>query len=128
VDGFNVLHACVLRGRDRRSWWSPEAQRAVAEWLDPFALRHDVALVFDASSARSPCCSAAGLAATLLYAPSADDAIIELVRANTPARRVHVVTADRPLRDRTRTAGAELARPWDFARMIPASQTGRVDM
>jgi hypothetical protein len=33
VDGFNFLHAVVLRGRDRAQWWSPDKQGLVIDWL-----------------------------------------------------------------------------------------------
>src|SRR5215468_4666577 len=48
VDGFNVLHAGVLRGSDRRGWWREEARARllarVAGFDDPAA---ELWVVFD---------------------------------------------------------------------------------
>lgn len=48
------------------------------------------------------------------YAPSADDWIVEQVRTLSGQRSVTVITADRPLRDRTRHAGGMLCSPMQF--------------
>ena len=34
IDGFNVLHAVVLIGRDRAGWWQPAAQRRLVERVE----------------------------------------------------------------------------------------------
>ena len=49
VDGFNVLHAGVLRGRDRAGWWRPEARARLIDALAPLAGGPaEVRVVFDA--------------------------------------------------------------------------------
>jgi hypothetical protein len=49
VDGFNVLHAGVLRGRDRAGWWRPEARAKLLAALAPLAGGPaELRVVFDA--------------------------------------------------------------------------------
>ncbi|WP_250035347.1 hypothetical protein [Paractinoplanes maris] len=47
---------------------------------------------------------------------SGDDAIADLARAQTPERRVVVITADRGLRDRVTVSGAEVRGPTSVPR------------
>jgi predicted RNA-binding protein with PIN domain len=121
IDGFNALHACLLKGQDRERWWSAEAQARVARWLEVFASAHKVVVVFDASQERSERCSNEGFSTTLCFAPDADDEIVR--RVQVAAGRVCVVTADRSLTDRCRARGAHTLRPWPFdallARQVP---------
>jgi hypothetical protein len=91
VDGFNVLHACVLAGRDRAQWWSSERQRQNVDWIAPFGTNHRVCVVFDAATETSTRCEPSAACVELAYAPSADDAIVERVRAHPmPPRRPRV--------------------------------------
>lgn len=117
IDGFNVLHACLLKGRDRQAWWRAEAQARVAQWLDDFARNHDVVVVFDAARPDSERCENAGFSATLRFAPDADAAIVEAVRV-AGGRHVCVVTADRSLTDRCKALGARTLRPWAFDEVV----------
>jgi predicted RNA-binding protein with PIN domain len=49
VDGFNVLHAGVLRGRDRAGWWRPGARAKLLDALSPLAGGPaELRVVFDA--------------------------------------------------------------------------------
>ena len=116
IDGFNVLHACLLKGRDRERWWSAGAQARVARWLEAFARAHRVVVVFDASHEHSERCSNEGLGVTLCFAPDADDEIVRLVEA--AAGSVCVITADRSLSDRCRARGAGTLRPWPFDELL----------
>lgn len=118
IDGFNALHACLLKGSDRQAWWRAEAQARVAQWLEPFARNHDVVIVFDAARTDSERCSSAGFSSNLRFAPDADAAIVEAVRGALDAQRVCVVTADRSLGDRCRTLGARTLRPWAFDALV----------
>jgi len=124
VDGFNALHACLLRGSERQAWWRAEAQTRVAEWLEAFARERSVLLVFDAARADSERCSNDGFSATLCFAPDADAEIVDSVRRSAPAR-VCVVTADRSLADRCRALGAQILRPWAFEALLDASARNR---
>lgn len=117
IDGFNVLHACILKGRDRQAWWRAESQALVARWLETFAQHHQVVIVFDAARPDSERCESAGFSATLRFAPDADAAIVESVRT-AGGERVCVVTADRSLTDRCKALGARTLRPWAFDEVV----------
>jgi predicted RNA-binding protein with PIN domain len=116
IDGFNVLHACLLKGRERERWWSAETQAQVAQWLEDFACKHSVVVVFDAGGEHSERCSKEGFSVTFSFAPDADAEIIRLVQAATG--RVCVVTADRSLSDRCRARGARTLKPWPFDELL----------
>jgi len=115
IDGFNVLHAVVLVGRDRARWWQPAAQRRLVERVEQLTLSYpSMWIVFD----RRPSANGAPEDVTsndsrirVVYAPSADDWIVQEVERLTPQHLVTVVTADRPLRERVRHVGGALLSP-----------------
>ena len=115
IDGFNVLHAVVLVGRDRAGWWQPAAQRRLVERVEQLTLSYPtIWIVFD----RRPSTSEVPEDVTsndprirIVYAPSADDWIVQEVERLTPQHSVTVVTADRPLRERVRHVGGSLLSP-----------------
>jgi predicted RNA-binding protein with PIN domain len=123
VDGYNVLHAGVLRGRDRRGWWTAAVQArlvAVAETFDDAGA--EIVVVFDA---REPelAESAAALRlegpappsrVRLVYAPSADDWLVKQVRSAAEPGRIAVVTGDRQVQGRARHRGAQVIAPLAF--------------
>lgn len=114
VDGFNVLHAAVLKGRNRKEWWR-EAKRArvldLASGLpDPDA---EIVVVFDGEDPdESPELPAH---VQQVFAPSADDWLVRRVKQTPRGAPVTVVTADRQLADRARHHGAEIVSPRTFA-------------
>ena len=115
IDGFNVLHAVVLVGRDRARWWQPAAQRRLVERVEQLTLSYpSMWIVFD----RRPSTNEATEDVTstdsrirIVYAPSADDWIVQEIGRLTPQHSVTVVTADRPLRERVRHVGGALLSP-----------------
>jgi len=118
VDGFNFLHAVVLKGRDRARWWRPENRARVVEVVAE--LRGggaEVWVVFDERGRTEPPVSdtSAGLAVPVHYAPNADDYIVALCDDLAIGRDVVVVSADRSLIDRARHRGARGLSPWAFA-------------
>jgi hypothetical protein len=133
VDGFNVLHAGVLRGRDRAGWWRPEARAKLLAALAPLAEGPaEVRVVFDArgeggerDTRRSPgatndagATEAAGI--VVLLAAHADDRIVEEVLREAPRRPVTAVTSDRELARRVRAAGGDVVGAGAFlARLAP---------
>lgn len=123
VDGFNVLHACLLRGKSREGWWRAERQLLVLRWLSEVAQQHRVEVVFDAGSGSAERLPAHGTACVLAYAPDADTAILTRVR-HRGSERVCVVSADRSLRDRAWAAGAQGIRPWEFSVLMALSVEG----
>jgi predicted RNA-binding protein with PIN domain len=110
IDGFNVLHAGVLRGRDRREWWTEPRREALLRVVAAFDEPADrVFVVFDG---RRPPGEAS--AENVVFAPSADDWLLERVRAAPEPGRVVVVTGDRQLADRVRHRGARVVSPRQF--------------
>jgi predicted RNA-binding protein with PIN domain len=114
VDGYNFLHAVVLRGRERAHFWSVDNQARVVALVSR-SLEGEVWVVFDAAPHNAERLSDAEGAVRCLYAPDADARILELVGQYAPARRVVVVSADRSLCDRAKNLGGERRSPWDFA-------------
>jgi hypothetical protein len=118
VDGFNFLHAVVLRGRDRARWWSPDKQGLVIDWL----ARHgggepaELWVVFDqrGSSAGVDVAPLPG-SLRVYHAPDADADILARCAELAGTREVIVVSADRSLCDRARGHGARRVSPWKFA-------------
>ena len=136
VDGFNFLHAVVLKGQDRANWWSPEHQARVvarvtaqrealggAEVWVVFDQRGPRAVDTEAGPAPMPVPAPGGEATPLAadrvdvrHAPDADDYIVACCAELAGAREVVVVSADRSLCDRARSHGARRVSPWAFAR------------
>jgi YacP-like NYN domain-containing protein len=123
IDGFNFLHAVVLKGRDRARWWSPENQQAVRDWvaLRPVADAR-ACIVFDQREPRatgdgSASCDTAG-ELEVRHAPDADAYILACCEQLCGTREVVVVSADRSLVDRAKQRGARALSPWAFARYV----------
>jgi predicted RNA-binding protein with PIN domain len=115
VDGFNLMHAAVLRGRDRREWWRAEARErvlALVRRLDA-APDAEVVVVFDgqrpADEPEQP-----DARPQVVFAASADEWLIRAVRGAPDPGRIAVVTADRQLADRARHRGARVVGPRAF--------------
>jgi predicted RNA-binding protein with PIN domain len=122
IDGYNFLHAVVLKGRERAAWWSPENQaRAVARVAGLVSGEGvETWVVFDR---RGPADAEAGAAFVepeeglqVHHAPDADDYIVAWCAELSALRDVIVVSADRSLVDRARYRGARRLSPWAFVR------------
>lgn len=122
VDGFNVLHAGVLGGRDRSDWWTRDRREELlaraAGFDDP---RAEVWVVFDGPHP-APESHGAGCGRVRgVFAPSADDWLLAQVRERPEPARLRVVTADRRLAGRLRHRGARVVSPAAFlSRCTPA--------
>jgi len=119
IDGFNVLHAGVLIGRERTGWWQEPAQRRLVERVEQFPNPADLEIwiVFDRRPDKEDQAvnvSSADPRIRVYYAPSADDWIVEHAKTLVGQRMITVVTADRPLRDRVRHVGGKLLSPRQF--------------
>lgn len=114
IDGFNLMHAAVLKGRDRRDWWRAEARERVLALVRRLeAADAEVVVVFDGRRpADEP--EAAGPGPRVVFAASADDYLIRAVRSAPDPGRVTLVTADRQLADRARHRGARVIGPVAF--------------
>jgi hypothetical protein len=111
VDGFNVLCAGVLGGRDRSAFWTEAGRREVLEraarFDDPDAR---VVVVFDGPR---PAAAPAGHVPETVFAPSADAWILGALRESGRGQAT-VVTADRRLASRARHRGAQVVAPLAF--------------
>ena len=110
VDGFNVLHAAVLRPGDSRSdWWKGRNRDRVVDLArgfdDPAA---ELTIVFDGGE--EPTVPVEG-GPKVVLAESADEWLLAAVRAAPEPGRIAGVTADRRLRDRLRDRGAQVVSP-----------------
>jgi predicted RNA-binding protein with PIN domain len=129
VDGYNVLHAGVLRGRDRRGWWTASVQsRLVAiahTFEDPTA---EIVLVFDAAKPEAPRAPEPPPPSRvrLVYTPSADAWLVRHVRASESPERIAVVTADRQVQGRARHGGATVVSPLNFLARCDRSVGDRI--
>ncbi|MEU8818874.1 hypothetical protein [Actinoplanes sp. NPDC048796] len=113
VDGANVV------GSVPDGWWRDRAAAALRlrdaltpimeTGLPDLAGPVEVALVVEGKAGQTP--QAEGGVRVERADGSGDDKIVDVVRAEAPARRVVVVTADRGLRDRVTQLGAEVRGP-----------------
>jgi predicted RNA-binding protein with PIN domain len=118
IDGFNVLHAGVLTGRDRANWWQAAMQRRLIARLEQGTYPSETVLwvVFDRRSDRyeENNVTSDNPQLQIFYAPSADDWIVAQVQEHGRKYAITVVTADRPLQERVRRAGGLLTSPLQF--------------
>jgi len=113
LDGFNVLHAGPLGGRDRSEWWTEPRRDELLEIAARFDDRSaEVWVVFDGPHETEARDEAHG--PHPVFAPSADAWLLERVRAADDPSRIAVVTADRKVADRARHLGARVYSPHDF--------------
>lgn len=114
VDGYNVLHAGVLRGRDRAQWWSADRRRQLLERVERFDCRDaEVWVVFDGSDDPAERDAESG-SSRCVFAPCADDWLVDRVRRDPDPSRIAVVTADRQVAGRAHHGGARVVAPRAF--------------
>ena len=123
VDGFNVLHAGVLRGNDRRGWWREEMRARLLERVANFEdATAELWVVFDGPGPGAEA-EIASLRPRVAFAPSADDWLLAEVRGAADPASVVIVTADRQLADRARHRGAQVVSPRAFLTRCPGKGT-----
>jgi hypothetical protein len=123
VDGFNVLHTVLLAGERDSIWWGRDAREKllakVCAWPDA---RDEIWVAFDGSQPAwsvlaIPAARAAGGSGPMVHSvfvESADDWIVRRARRALPPSRAIVVSADRKVAGRARSAGCEVWTPWAF--------------
>ena len=117
VDGMNVI------GSRPDGWWRDRAAavRGLIAELEAFAATSgdEVSVVFDG---RAPADQPEAKAVRVEFAPggrnAADDRIAERVAADSDPATLRVVTSDRDLAQRVRSAGAEVVGSGGFRRRI----------
>jgi predicted RNA-binding protein with PIN domain len=116
-DGYNVLHA-VLLGHERDvAWWHRDFQLRVVSWVEQLLNKPalNIALAIVVFDAGIPPCNEERVQSSLLsivYAPNADDWIVQECANTSGASAPWVVTADRALTDRVKALGARVIKPW----------------
>ena len=118
IDGFNVLHAGLLGGRDRSKWWTESKRQQLLDRVESFEdTDAELWIVFDGrhEASRSP----GAVGPRCVFAPSADAWLVERVREATDPSRMAVVTADRQVAGRARSRGAQVVSPRDFLARCP---------
>jgi predicted RNA-binding protein with PIN domain len=127
VDGYNVLHAGILGGRDRQEWWTEPRRR---ELLDRVSLFDDPCtdlwVVFDGPRAPDDPAAESDARLHAVFADSADAWMLARVRAAEDPASIAVVTADRAVASRARHRGAHVVSPRLFlARCSPETGPDR---
>jgi predicted RNA-binding protein with PIN domain len=112
VDGYNVLHAAVLGGKDRSGWWSGSRRRELLERAAGFDADAEVWIVFDGPDDSGAVDESSG--PRCVFADSADDWLVDRVRRAEDPAAIAVVTADRQVAGRARGRGAQVVSPRDF--------------
>jgi len=112
VDGYNVLHAAVLVGRDRSQWWTGSRRRELLERVSGFDADAEVWIVFDGPDDSGAEAELPG--PRCVFADSADDWLVDRVRRAEDPSEIAVVTADRQVAGRARGRGARIVSPKDF--------------
>ncbi|MAG30087.1 MAG: hypothetical protein CL908_04235 [Deltaproteobacteria bacterium] len=145
VDGFNVLHA-VLLGPERERWWRREVrERLLARiglWQgeqsrmgeggagDEHGGTDEIWVAFDGAKpawsvwaepvAEPMKRRGAGATVHSVFVESADDWIVRRARRAPDPTRTIVVSADRKVTGRARSAGCETWTPWAFMSRCPS--------
>jgi hypothetical protein len=130
VDAFNVLHA-VLLGREREhGWWRREERerllRRISGWKNG---PDEIWVAFDGAQPawsvwaepvlRPITVASRGPIVHSIYVESADDWIVRRARRSARPEQLVVVSADRKVSGRARSAGCEIWSPWAFISRCP---------
>jgi predicted RNA-binding protein with PIN domain len=125
VDGFNVLHAVLLENDRSAGWWRRKHRERLLERLCDWRGGPDqIWVAFDGSQPRESVWAEPvaivrpgerkGPTIHSIFVESADDWIVRRARnADDPTRTI-VVSADRQVAGRARSAGCEILTPWTF--------------
>lgn len=122
IDGFNVVQVALLGGRDRSGWWgAPQRAELLSRaeaFEDPDA---SVVVVFDGARDVEP--DGRPGRVQPVFAPSADEWLLDRVRRAEDPGALVVVTADRRLAGRARHHGARIVSPGAFLARCGRSAT-----
>jgi len=118
LDGFNVLHAGPLLGRDRSEWWTEPRRSELLDLAGRFDdPRAEIWVVFDGPRPETPADAGESVPdprPRRVFAPSADAWLLARVREAEDPGRVAVVTGDRKIAARARHRGAQVFSPRAF--------------
>jgi hypothetical protein len=138
VDAFNVLHAVLLGKEREHGWWRRVERerllRRVSRWQNG---PDEIWVAFDgaqpawsvwAEPVVRPLTSAErGPTVHSVFVESADDWIVRRARRTRQPDQMVVVSADRKVAGRARSAGCEVWTPWAFISRCPLPPDRRDD-
>ena len=133
VDGFNVLHTVLLAGARETAWWGRAARERLLERVTGWPEAGDA--IWVAFEGEHPAWSVLAIAfpgpsaqrgpiVHSLFVDSADDGIVRRARRAEAPERTVVVSADRKVAGRARSAGCLVWSPWDFIAGCDAAAAG----
>ena len=111
VDGYNVLNVGLLAGREREGWWSARFRDELLGRAERF--EETDAEIWVAWDGARPVHDGPVGRVRSVFAPSADDWLLERIRERAPGE-VALVTADRRLAARARSRGVAVVAPAAF--------------
>ena len=114
IDGFNLLHTTLLGGEERRRWWTASGRERVLEAVEEATHSGEHPHIWDVFDGSRPAPDESAGRLHAVFAPSADEWLVDRVRTAAEPGRVVVVTADRKLANRARHHGAVVLSPGDF--------------
>ena len=138
VDGFNVLHA-VLLGKEREDgWWRREPRERLLRRISVWRSGPDeIWVAFDGTEpawsvwaepiAVPKTSDARGTTVHSVFVESADDWIVRRARRASHPDQTIVVSGDRKVTGRARSAGCEIWTPWAFISRCPTPEEERSD-
>lgn len=126
VDGFNVLNTVLLAGARQTAWWGRAARERLIDRVACWPQADDA--IWIAFDGRQPAWSVVALdlhgpggpaprrgpMLHSLFVESADDWIVRRARRSEAPERTIVVSADRKVAGRARSAGCPVWSPWEF--------------
>lgn len=134
VDGFNVLHA-VLLGKERENgWWKREPRERLLRRISGWQKGPDeIWVAFDgtqpawsvwAEPVAHPMTSGCPDSIVhCVFVESADDWIVRRARRTSHPEQTIVVSGDRKVTGRARSANCEIWTPWAFISRCPALES-----
>jgi predicted RNA-binding protein with PIN domain len=138
VDGFNVLHA-VLLGKEREDgWWRREFRERLLRRISVWQSGSDeIWVAFDGAEpawsvwaepiAVPKTSDAKSTIVHSVFVESADDWIVRRARRASHPDQTIVVSGDRKVTGRARSAGCEIWTPWAFISRCPTLEEGQSD-
>ena len=130
VDAFNVLHAVLLGKEREQGWWRREERERLLRRISTWQSGPDeIWVAFDGAQPawsvwaepilRPTTTASLGPTVHSVFVESADDWIVRRARRAPHPERMVIVSADRKVAGRARSAGCEVWTPWAFISRCP---------
>jgi predicted RNA-binding protein with PIN domain len=123
-----VLHAHLLKGRDRRNWRSAQRRQLVLDQAARLCARGErVCVVFDGHTPAGEPQTAPDAPLRAVFAPHADAWILDQLDAVPEPDAIAVVSADRELREGALRRGARVVSPRAWLERCAAAEAEAPD-